>query len=171
MQATFFRHDREAHDCTLVNERCQSSVEHFEPAVTAIDVQKKIFVADIVSVEECDWIKAIADQHARDAELMNMGSFRKLYTYTECDLPCCEVLALQPLIETILNRVRCVVAKLFHTKEASKLVRRTWKEPHILKNTPGRNLEMVMHYDGSQMTWSLMLDQYGIDYNGKFLRC
>lgn len=148
---------------------------HFGPKVTIIDREMKIFVVDLITPEECNWIMFNTALHTNHARALNQDTWRKLYTYTKHDLPCSEVLALQPFITKILRRIRRLVGRLLAAPwAASHLTPRTWKEPHLLQYRKGTEsgedgcTGMTMHYDGGNLTWQLMLGQFGVDYSGTY---
>ena len=145
-----------------------------EPKITIIDSKLKIIVIDLVSEEECDLILHFTEAHVQNAEAAGRKPWSQLYEYTRFDLPCCEILALRGITTWLLNQIRIIVGRIFRAPwAASRLIPRSWKEPHLLRY---QNTEQIqtqsgskMHFDGSDLTWQLMLNDYGQDYEGKLL--
>jgi len=150
--------------------RC--SVSSRSPKVTVISEELKIFVVDLLSEEECNWTLRYTEQHVANAIASDRGSWRKLFTHTKLDLPCCEVLALRCVTNRLLMQIRHIVGKTLNARRAaSRLVPRSWKEPHLLRyqKIPGQleHSGMIMHYDGGDLTWQVMLSSPGVDFTGE----
>ena len=146
------------------------------PNVTVVSEEFKIFVIDLLSAEHCDWVLQCVEQHTASAAASGRETWRKIYTHTCLDLPCCEVLPLRPLTNNLMMQVRQIVGRTWKARRAaSGLVPRSWKEPHLLRyqKTAGRpendHTGMIMHHDGGDLSWQLMLSQQKIDYNGESL--
>ena len=134
--------------------------------ITIVSEEHKIFVVDLLPAETCDWILQETKNHVAQCVKDCRVSYRKLYTHTLHDLPCSEVVALQPLTNQLLDDIRKLVGHLCTNPQgAATLVPRSWKEPHLLRY--GReHTGMCMHYDGGALTWQIMLSSHGTDYNG-----
>ena len=148
--------------------------------VTMIDDETKVFVIDAVTPEMCDRIRTMTDDYVWETALTNptKQTWRTLYTYTKMDLPCGEVPGLmKQAVEGIMRNVVTIVGAVYGNKKAAaKLKPRSWKEPHLLhyQVLPGKpeHLGIEMHYDGCDVTWSLMLsenDEY--EGGGTYIRC
>jgi hypothetical protein len=148
--------------------------------VTMIDPVRKVFIIDLLSPEECDEIRMMADKHTVDQS--HNGShapvWRTLYTYTKMDLPVCEVTDMrEKYTDRILLDVKRIVGEVFgKKKEAMALRPRSWKEPHVLlyQALEGKpyHTGIEMHYDGCDITWQAMLtrnDEY--EGGGTYFRC
>lgn len=148
--------------------------------VTMIDQVRKVFIIDLLSPEECDEIRMMADNHTLDQS--HSGSptpvWRTLYTYTKMDLPVCEVTDMrEKYTDRILLDVKRIVGEVFgKKKEAMGLRPRSWKEPHMLlyQALEGKphHTGIEMHYDGCDITWQAMLtrnDEY--EGGGTYFRC
>ena len=87
------------------------------------------------------------------------------------DLPCCEVPALQTMMQQISKKVMSVIGNTIDPKAAKALQPRSWKEPHLLRYQKVEGLPehtgIKFHYDGSDLTWQLMLSDEESDYVGK----
>jgi hypothetical protein len=145
------------------------------PKVTVVSEEFKVFVVDLLSEEDCDWVLQCAEQHVADAAIMGQKTWRKIYTHTRLDLPCSEVPTLRNVTNYLLMQVRQIVGKTCKARRAaSSLVPRSWKEPHLLryqKMIPHLqehdHTGMIMHHDGGDLSWHLMLSTQGVDYNGE----
>lgn len=142
------------------------------PNITVLSAELKIFVVDLLSEEECNWILHHAEQHVENSVLTGTETWRKLFTHTQFDLPCCEVLPLRPMTNQLLIQIRQIIGNLFKARRAaSRLSPRSWKEPHLLRyqKIPGKpeHTGMIMHFDGGHMTWQLMLSDHEKEYTGK----
>jgi hypothetical protein len=144
------------------------------PKVTVVSEEFKVFVIDLLPEEDCDWVLQSTEQHVADAAIMRRETWRKIYTHTCLDLPCCEVLTLRPLTNHVLMQIRQIVGKTWKARRAAScLVPRSWKEPHLLRyqKIPGQqehdHTGMIMHYDGGDLSWHLMLSTQGVDYTGE----
>ena len=148
--------------------------------VTLIDDERKVFVIDAVTPDMCDRIRTMTDDYVRETALThpNKQTWRTLYTYTKMDLPCGEVTGLmKKAVDGIMKNVVSIVGTVYgNRKAAAKLKPRSWKEPHLLhyQVLPGKpeHLGIEMHYDGCDVTWSLMLsgnDEY--EGGGTYIRC
>lgn len=129
--------------------------------VTMIDPVRKVFIIDLLSPEQCDHIRMMADNHTRRVYdesgpsapvwrtcvvfsivlLLDFASHiysplivGTLYTYTKMDLPVCEIPKMrEKYTESILLNVKRIVGEIFgKKKEALALRPRSWKEPHML---------------------------------------
>jgi len=92
------------------------------------------------------------------------------------DLPCTEVAELKEPMDHIMSSIKSICGKIFENENGcSNLRPRSWKEPHLLKylnNPDKKHTGIEMHYDGCDITWSLMLtdsDEY--DGGGTYVRC
>eukprot|EP00814_Leptocylindrus_danicus_P007315 CAMPEP_0116036406 /NCGR_PEP_ID=MMETSP0321-20121206/21186_1 /TAXON_ID=163516 /ORGANISM="Leptocylindrus danicus var. danicus, Strain B650" /LENGTH=456 /DNA_ID=CAMNT_0003513907 /DNA_START=296 /DNA_END=1667 /DNA_ORIENTATION=- len=139
--------------------------------VTMIDEAFKIFVVDLLcgnpqDLEVVDAIKDETEAHIARVEASGniSASWRKLYTYTKMDLPCSEVTSIGPIMTQIMDDIKAVCGEIFQNPEGCQKLRpRSWKEPHLLKyvNTKDhKHTGIEMHYDGCDITWSLMLSDY-----------
>jgi hypothetical protein len=66
---------------------------------------------------------------------------RKLYSYTQMDLPCNEVTDLYPTMDLIMHDIHEIIGVVYDQPEAAAQLRpRSWKEPHLLlyQNLRGR---------------------------------
>jgi hypothetical protein len=141
------------------------------PRVTMLDDTFKVFVIDLVPPQICDLMLQLTEDHVLNAATLARETWRKLYTYTSLDLPCCEVVTLRGFISQILNDICKIIGDVFRApKSAARLKPRTWKEPHMLryqkvKGKPSHT-GVKLHYDGSHMTWQLMLSD-GNEYDGE----
>ncbi len=149
-----------------------STPNRFEPKVTVLSEELKIFVVDLLKEEACDWILYHTEQHVEKSAALGTETWRKLFTHTQFDLPCCEVLPIRPLTDQLLIQIRQIVGNMFKSRRAtSRLAPRSWKEPHLLRyqKIPGKpaHTGMIMHYDGGHMTWQLMLSTHRTDYAGE----
>mmetsp|Transcript_12422 Transcript_12422/g.26846 ORF Transcript_12422/g.26846 Transcript_12422/m.26846 type:complete len:527 (-) Transcript_12422:114-1694(-) len=135
--------------------------------VTMIDQERKVFVIDLVSPEQCDEIRRMTDDYVRSSNESNpkKETWRTLYTYTKMDLPCGEVTGLmEDVVNDVMRNVITVVGKVYgKEQECAKLRPRSWKEPHlllyqVLQGKP-EHTHIPMHYDGCDITWSLMLSK------------
>ena len=103
-----------------------------------------------------------------------------VYVHEHGPLPVSECLAPMRNVFDILRSVIMVVGKVYgKERECSKLHPRSWKEPHllhyqVLEGKP-EHTGIEMHYDGCNITWSLMLmrpDEYeGDGTDGTYMRC
>lgn len=142
------------------------------PNITVLSAELKIFVVDLLSEQECDWILHHTEQHVENSVHLGTETWRKLFTHTQFDLPCCEVLPLRPMTNQLLIHIRQIIGHLFKARRAaSRLAPRSWKEPHLLRyqKVPGKpeHTGMIMHFDGGHMTWQLMLSDHETEYTGK----
>jgi hypothetical protein len=142
------------------------------PNVTVLSAELKIFVVDLLSEEECNWILQHTERHVESSALTGTETWRKLFTHTQFDLPCCEVLPLRPMTNQLLIQIRQLIGHLFKARRAaSRLGPRSWKEPHLLRyqKIPGKpeHTGMIMHFDGGHITWQLMLSDHETEYTGK----
>ncbi|KAL7510479.1 hypothetical protein ACHAXN_007385 [Cyclotella atomus] len=149
--------------------------------VTMIDPVRKVFIIDLLSPEQCDHIRMMADNHTRRVYEESGPSapvWRTLYTYTKMDLPVCEIPKMrEKYTESILLNVKRIVGEIFgKKKEALALRPRSWKEPHMLlyQAVDGKphHTGIEMHYDGCDITWQAMLtrnDEY--EGGGTYFRC
>ena len=122
----------------------------------------------------------MTDDYVRETAMTDptKQTWRTLYTYTKMDLPCGEVPGLMDgIVDGIMSTVVDIVGSVYgNARAASKLRPRSWKEPHLLhyQVLPGKpeHLGIEMHYDGCDVTWSLMLsgsDEY--EGGGTYIRC
>eukprot|EP00804_Cyclotella_cryptica_P028514 CCRYP_014794-RB/>CCRYP_014794-RB protein AED:0.00 eAED:0.00 QI:1118/1/1/1/1/1/2/122/560 len=148
--------------------------------VTMIDPVRKVFIIDLLSPEECDDIRMMADNHTihQSQNGSHTPVWRTLYTYTKMDLPVCEVTDMrEKYTDRILLDVKRIVGEVFGKKrEAMALRPRSWKEPHMLlyQALEGKphHTGIEMHYDGCDITWQAMLtrnDEY--EGGGTYFRC
>lgn len=139
--------------------------------ITMIDEALKIFVIDLLceSQQDLEIVKAIkgeTEAHIARAEASGniSASWRKLYTYTKMDLPCSEVTSIEAIMTQLMDDIKAVCGEVFQNPEGCQKLRpRSWKEPHLLKyvNTKDhKHTGIEMHYDGCDITWSLMLSDY-----------
>jgi hypothetical protein len=93
-------------------------------------------------------------------------TYRTLYTYSKLDVPCCEIVGLEPFMQQISTTIKHLLAHVLGEPEAVELAPRSWQEPHILlyDYTLGHT-GIPMHHDGSDWTWNLMLSP-GDEYVG-----
>lgn len=134
--------------------------------VAVVSQEYKIYVVDLLPEETCDWILDETRDYAADCRKENRTSWRKLYTHTSQDLPCCEVFKLRPLTDQLILNIREIVGQICkNPKGASALVTRSWKEPHLLSYGE-KHTGMCMHYDGGALTWQILLSAHGTDYTG-----
>ena len=143
-----------------------------QPKITALSTALKIFVVDLLSEDECNWILHHTEQHVVNSVPTGTETWRKLFTHTQFDLPCCEVLPLRPMTNELLIQIRKIIGDLFKARRgASRLAPRSWKEPHLLRyqKVAGKpeHTGMIMHFDGGHMTWQLMLSDHETEYTGK----
>ena len=151
--------------------------------MTLIDEERKVFVIDLVPPETCDEIRRMTDDYVRSCTESDpqKETWRTLYTYTNMDLPVSECpTPMQNIVDDIMRNVIKVVGKVYgKERECSKLHPRSWKEPHllhyqVLEGKP-EHTGIEMHYDGCNITWSLMLmrpDEYeGDGTDGRYMRC
>jgi len=136
--------------------------------VTMIDLERKIFIIDLLKSEDCDIIRGMTDNYVRGVHDSQSGAvtWRTLYTYTKQDLPCGEV---PGLTERFTNRIMVDVIKIIgeiycQPKEALKLRPRSWKEPHLLlyqriENKP-IHTGVEMHYDGEIICGFLLVTTF-----------
>jgi hypothetical protein len=125
--------------------------------VVMVDLERKVFIIDLLSSDDCDNIRKMTDDYVRGVYESHSGAmtWRTLYTYTKQDLPCGEV---PGLTARFTNRIMAEVIKIVgeiysQPKEAAKLRPRSWKEPHLLlyqriENKPVHT-GVEMHYDGT----------------------
>jgi hypothetical protein len=143
-----------------------------ETRVTMVDNTYKIFVVDMVPPQICDLILRLTEEHLENNAGATPGkeTWRKLYSYTTMDLPCCEVRFLRRITDQVMDNVVKVVGEVFHcTRGAASLRPRTWKEPHLLRyqKIEGKTVHtgVELHWDGSDITWQLMLSDEN-EYDG-----
>ena len=132
--------------------------------VTMIDFERKIFIIDLLSSDDCDNIRKMTDDYVRGVHENHSGAvtWRTLYTYTKQDLPCGEVPGLTArFTNPIMADVIKIVGEVYcQPKEAVKLRPRSWKEPHLLlyqriENKP-IHTGVEMHYDGMNYYFSAL---------------
>ena len=134
--------------------------------ITVVSQEHKIFVVDMLPEKTCDWILHETTNHVAHCATECRESWRKLYTHTLHDLPCSEVVNLQPFTKQLLHDIRHLVGQLCANPQgATALVPRSWKEPHLLRYGK-EHTGMCMHYDGGALTWQIMLSSHGTDYKG-----
>lgn len=141
------------------------------PKVTILDQELKIFVIDLLSEHEVDWILDHVEKHTSQCFAEGRVSWRKLYTYTHLDLPCSDVPALRDISCKLLTLVPRILGRVFGIAKAARALKpRSWKEPHLLRlqklDGAPDHTGMAMHFDGSQVSWQLMLSTQGKDYMG-----
>jgi hypothetical protein len=152
--------------------RANTIAENYScPRVTMLDDAFKVFVIDLVPPQICDLILQLTEDHVSNAATLARETWRKLYTYTSLDLPCCEVVTLSGFINQILKDICKIIGDVFRApKSAARLKPRTWKEPHMLRyqKVKGKasHTGVKLHYDGSHMTWQLMLSDEN-EYDGE----
>jgi hypothetical protein len=167
------RQGRKSGQAPLIRPRAirANIAETYIPRVTMLDDTFKVFVIDLVPPQICDLILQLTEDHVLNAATLARETWRKLYTYTSLDLPCCEVVTLRGFINQILNDINKIIGDVFRApKSAARLKPRTWKEPHMLryqkvKGKPSHT-GVKLHYDGSHMTWQLMLSGEN-EYDGE----
>ena len=91
------------------------------------------------------------------------------------DLPCSDVDALTVPMDQILRDIKLVCGEIFEDPEGCQKLRpRSWKEPHLLKYLSSGETQhtgIEMHYDGCDITMSLMLtDSHEYDGGGTYIR-
>lgn len=147
--------------------------------VTIISEELKVMVVDLLTPEECDLARCMADDHVRQINESGnqVPTWRTLYTYTKQDLPCGEVKNLNTRVtDGIMEAVRGIVGEVFgNPKGAAKLRARSWKEPHLLlyQHLEGKPLHtgVEMHYDGCDVTWNCVLSKSSeYDGGGTYIR-
>ena len=149
--------------------------------ITVINEPLKVFVVDLLTSENglaiCDSIRQLAEDHCHSVEEANMPqlSWRKLYTYTKMDLPCSDVTSLRQPMQEIMRKIKLICGEMFdNIAGCSQLRPRSWKEPHLLKYVSSNEVQhtgIEMHYDGCDITWSLMLTEKNeYDGGGTFVR-
>ena len=141
--------------------------------VTIVDTVRKIFVVDLVGHSICDLILRLTEDYIKTIG-KHKPSWRKLYSYTTMDLPCCEVPSLPKITEEIMGNVTKIIGAIFRSPEKAALLKpRTWKEPHLLRyqriDGQPEHRGVELHYDGSHITWQLMLSDVN-EYSGKSCR-
>ena len=141
--------------------------------VTIIDEELKVFIVDLLTLETCNLVRRMTDDHTKRVEKSgsNAVTWRTLYTYTKRDLPCSEVEGLTSRVtDHIMTNIIDIVGVIFDKKEeAAQLHPRSWKEPHLLLYQKFKNQEahtgVEMHYDGCDITWNCMLSK-STEYDG-----
>jgi hypothetical protein len=140
--------------------------------VTRVDRQSAVFVVDLVPPQICDLILQLTNEHVlRSDSQLGRATWRKLYTYTTMDIPCREVCFLGDITDQIIESVVRIIGKLYgYPVVPADLRPRTWKEPHLLRYQKVEGLPVhtgtELHWDGSHITWQLMLSEQ-IEYTGK----
>jgi hypothetical protein len=147
--------------------------------VTIVSEELKVMVVDLLTPEECDLARCMADDHVRQVNESGnrVPTWRTLYTYTKQDLPCGEVKNLNTRVtDGIMEAVKGIVGEAFgNPKGAAKLRARSWKEPHLLlyQHLEGKPLHtgVEMHYDGCDVTWNCVLSKSSeYDGGGTYIR-
>ena len=151
--------------------------------VTVISEEFKVLVVDLLTPEQCDLTRNMADAHVRESgnripTWRTLVSFApppscsfvfpgvtlieqlfftsRKYTYTKQDLPCGEVKHLSTRVtDGIMEAVRAVVGEVYgNTKGAAMLRARSWKEPHLL---------LYQHLEGKPLHTGVEMHYDGCD--------